>query len=391
MLTQWLTKLESVHIASTQEELEAVYRFRYSVYYEEYGRSLGVVDHERRWVYDDEDVGEHATIFYTGTLEEMTGTVRVRHWPPGQVNEHVLHELSMDLIPGIEGFHTSEIGRFMIRKGLRGRLLLASFARHVYDFLCGDQRTDLTFCYCAPGLVHYYRKLGARAFGGRLVPTPDGAMVPLVSVVSDYDFYKRSGSPLAPLVKRHFGKGKRPPVDAARLLPLFESEAQPIEVDGEQVWDALQEAVVDEERKAAPFLDSLPESVLKRLVEKGFIFNLTEGTLVTRQDYGEQEMFLILDGAFEARQGERRLRVMGKGELFGELAFFLPGHRRTASVYALTDGRVLALRGKTLRDLVETDAKAAAQVLLQVGAVMAERMASGPQPDPADDDDGDGE
>ena len=59
-----------------QEELEAVYRFRYTVYCEEYGRSLWVVDHERRWVYDDEDVGEHGTIFYTGALEDMTGRPR---------------------------------------------------------------------------------------------------------------------------------------------------------------------------------------------------------------------------------------------------------------------------------------------------------------------------
>jgi hypothetical protein len=385
MLTKWLTKLEPVHIATTQEELEAVYRFRYTVYYEEYGRSLGVVDHDKRWVYDSEDVGEHSTIFYTGKLDDMSGTVRVRHWPPGCVPEHVLHELSMDLIPGIERLNTSEIGRFMIRKGLRGRLLLASFARHVYDFLCGEQLTELTFCYCAPGLVHYYRKLGARPFGGRLVATPDGAMVPLVSVVSDYDYYKRSGSPLAPLVRGHFGKGKRPRVDIEPLRPLFESEAQPIEVDSEQVWDALQEAVVDEEREAGAILDSLPEPVLKQLVAKGFIVNLTEGTLVTRQDYGEEEMFLILEGAFEARDGDRRLRVMGKGELFGELAFFLPGHRRTASVWALTDGRVLALRGKTLRDLMETDPKAAAQVLLQVGTVMAERLASGPQSEVAEE------
>ena len=380
MLKQWLTKLEPVHRVQSREDLEATYRFRYTVYYEEYGRSLGRVDHDKRWVWDEEDESEHSTILYTGTPEEMTGTVRVRHWPPGAVPEHVLHELSMDLVPGIQERHTGEIGRFMIRKSLRGRLLLAAFARATYDLLCGEQGTELVFCYCAPGLVHYYRKLGARPFGGRIVPTPDGAMVPLLSIVSDHDYYKRVGSPLAPLVRRHFGPGKREPIDVEPYLPLFDPDAQIVEVDPERVWESLHDAVVEEEDEAAEqtFAESLPESILKRLVQKGFILEVTAGTLVTRQDYGEEEMFLILDGSFEARDGDRVLRLMKDGELFGELAFFLPGHRRTASVWATTDGRLLALRGKTLRDLVESAPDAAAHVLLRVGRVMAERLASAP-------------
>jgi CRP-like cAMP-binding protein len=376
MLKQWLTKLEPVHRVTSREELEAVFRFRYTVYYEEYGRSLGLVDHENKWVWDEEDESEFTSILYTGSLEDMTGTVRVRHWPPGQVNEHVKHELSMDVLPDIEHRHTGEIGRFMIRKSLRGRLLLAAFARETYDLLAGEKGTELVFCYCAPGLVHYYRKLGARPFGGRLVPTPDGAMVPLVSIISDHDYYKKAGSPLAPLVRRHFGRGKREPIDPEPYLHLFESEAQPVEVDPEQVWDALQSAVVEEGEDSSSFADSLPEPILKKLTQRGFIINVTAGTLVTRQDYGEEEMFLILDGVFEARDGERLLRLMEIGELFGELAFFLPGHRRTASVYAVSDGRLLALRGKTLRDLIDSDPKAAAHVLLRIGRVMAERMAT---------------
>ena len=41
----------------------------------------------------------------------------------------------------------------------------------------------------------YYKEFGARPFGGHMVQTPDDYIVPLVSVVSDYDYYKRAGSP----------------------------------------------------------------------------------------------------------------------------------------------------------------------------------------------------
>ncbi len=378
MLTQWLTKLEPIHVAETREEREAVYRFRYSIYYEEYGRLIGNPDHERRFVTDPHDEADFSTILYSGTPDDITGTVRLRHWKPGEVPEHELHEMSMDLIPDIEERRTAEIGRFMIRRSLRGRLLLASFARESYDLLCGEHASELAFCYCAPGLINYYRKLGARPFGGRLVHTPDGMMVPLVSVVSDYDYYKRNGSPLAPLVKRHFGRGKRPPISLEPYRHLFENDAGALELDSEKVWGELQEAVTEEE-EASPFLESLPGPLMKKLTEKGFIISVDAGALVLREGYGEEEMYLILDGVFEATAGERRLSLMGKGELFGEIAFFMPGHRRTASVKAVTEGRVLALRGKTLRQLIDAEPAVAAQLLLRIGSVMAQRLAAGAQ------------
>ncbi len=376
MLTQWLTRLEPIHVATTREELDAVYRFRYTVYYEEYGRQIGNPDHERRMVTDPHDEADFSTILYSGTPDDVTGTVRLRHWTPGEVPEHELHELSMDLIPDVSERHTAEIGRFMIRKSLRGNLLLAAFARRTYDLLCGEKGSELAFCYCAPGLVHYYRKLGARPFGGRLVPTPDGMMVPLVSVLSDHDYYRRSGSPLAPMVRRHFGRGKRPAVDLEPYRHLFENESAAIELDAEKIWGELQQAVT-EESEAAPFLQSLPEPLVKRLTEKGFILQVAAGTLITREGYGEEEMYLILDGLFEAVHGDRRLALMGRGELFGEIAFFVPGHRRTASVNAVTAGRVLALRGRTVRQLIEAEPALAAQLLLQIGRVMAERLIAG--------------
>lgn len=387
MLTQWLTKLEPIHVATTREELDAVYRFRYTIYYEEYGRQIGNPDHERRFVTDPHDEADFSTILYSGTPEDITGTVRLRHWRPGEVPEHELHEMSMDMLPGIEQRHTSEIGRFMIRRSLRGRLLLASFARESYDLLCGKHESELSFCYCAPGLINYYRKLGARPFGGRLVHTPDGMMVPLVSVLSDYEYYKRNGSPLAPLVKRHFGRGKRAVIDLAPYRDLFESDSGSLELDSEKIWDELQEAVTEEDHEA-PFLESLPEPLMRKLTQKGFIINVDAGALVLREGYGEEEMYLILDGVFEAAAGERRLALMGKGELFGEIAFFVPGHRRTASVKAVTEGRVLALRGRTLRQLIDAEPAAAAQLLLRIGGVMAQRLAAGAQKANDDDDEG---
>ena len=376
-MLQWLTKLEPVHRAETREEKEAVYRFRYSIYVEEYGRELGKYeDGDRKWVYDAEDEKDYTTIFYAGSVDDVQGTVRVRHWEPGEVPDYDLQELSMDLIPDLAERRTSEIGRFMIRRSLRSRLLLAAFANVTYDFLAGEKLTDLNFCYCAPGLVHYYRKLGARPFGGRIVHTPDGMMVPLVSVLSDIDYFRQAGSPLAPRVRRHFGRGKREPIDLAPYRHLFEEERRALEVDTEKAWGELQDVFTEESEELPSFIDALEPEVKKRLVRDGFLMDVPAEMLVARKGYSEREMYVVLDGLFEVFDGERRLRVLGKGEIIGEIGFFRHSGQRSASVRALTDGRVLVVRGASLEKMIEKDPTTAARILLGIGGVMAERLAS---------------
>ncbi len=282
----------------------------------------------------------------------------------------------MDLFPDIEERSVAEIGRFMIRRSMRGKLILASFARFSYDYLAGEKEMDLVFCYCAPGLVRYYRRLGARPFGGRVVPTPDGMMVPLVGVISDYAYYKSTGSPNAPLVRRHFGPGKRKPLDLAPYRHLLETDSAALELDAERVWDEVQDALLEEPtRDSHNFFDTLDPEVVKYLSNEGFIMDVPAGTMVTRKDHSEREMFVVLEGLFEVFDGDKRLQAIGKGELFGEIAFFRPGGRRTATVRAASDGRLVVVRAKSLEKLIAGEPRIAAQVLLAIGSIMADRVA----------------
>lgn len=374
MLLKWLSKLEPVHIATSREEYEAIYRFRYSVYYQEFGRLLGNPDHERKWVHDPEDEKETTTLLYSGSSDDITGTVRLRHWPPGKVPPDVMREMSMDLFPDIEQRATAEIGRFMIRRNKRGKLLLASFAQTTYDLLCGKHEVDLSFCYCAPNMVSYYRKFGARPFGGRMIQTPDDYMLPLVSIVSDHNYFKRVGSPLAPLVRRHFGHNKRSPIDIEPYYQLFENSSEVIETDPEEIWETLQNAVTEEQGEVGSFLDQFSEDVVRKLMHRGFVMPAEAGAMLTRQGLRQQEMFVILDGLFEVLNGERQLAVLGKGQLFGEVAFFASSQKRVATVRCISAGRVLAIQAQTLRQLIDSEPKVAAEVLLKIAGLMADRL-----------------
>ena len=51
-----------IHQAETEEEKNAVYRFRYGIYVTEMGRLGGTADHDRKMLVEAED--ETARIFY---------------------------------------------------------------------------------------------------------------------------------------------------------------------------------------------------------------------------------------------------------------------------------------------------------------------------------------
>jgi CRP-like cAMP-binding protein len=369
----WLTRLETVRVAESDREKEAVYRFRYKVYIEELHYNYEA-DHQRRWLKQPEDDLPETSLLYTGTPDEVTSSVRVRAWGPGQVPPDVFEKISLDRFPGVERLHVSHIGRLMIRRTLRGKLVLPSLLAGGYEFLVGKRNADLAFLDCVPGIVRHYRQLGARPYGGRLIDLGYSPGIPLVIVLSDHEHLKRSGSVVAPLVKKYFGPGKRPPLDLAPLRHLFESDAVPVEFDSEKVWAALQERLLAGEERLSTFVDALPEPALRRLAASNYLLHLEAGHLVTREGIGQREMFVILDGACEVEVGGRRVALLESGDLFGEIAFFSEAGERTATVRALTGCRLLVLRQKFLEELSRSDPDAAYRILLNVSRIMAERL-----------------
>ena len=312
MLTRWLTGLETVKRATTPEERQAIYRFRYSVYVEELGRELGGADHTKKTVSDHDDEMDFSIHLCTGGLDALTGSVRVRAWAPGRIPDEDFELLSMELFPDIRNQAVSELGRLMIRPTMRGKLVLPSLARAVYKTAV-EKGCDLSFCYCAPGLVQHYRKLGFRPYAAPLVPTVDGMHVGLIAVLSDASYLRRMSSPVAGLVKKYYGPGKRRPFKLESLGDVLDLQAAPVEMQPDRIWDEVQQEFLHEEQDTPSFLESLSESSVKLMTRKGFIIDVKQGTLVTKEGYGEREMFIILDGVFEVLSSNgRRLAVMDK-------------------------------------------------------------------------------
>jgi Cyclic nucleotide-binding domain/Acetyltransferase (GNAT) domain len=366
--------LDRVHIASSEDERDAVFSFRYSVYVEELGRKLGNADHRVRRVHDEEDDKPYTMLLYTADDDgSLTGTIRVRHWRPGEVPEKDSKAFSMELFDGMSKLGTAEAGRLMIKPDHRGQLGIVSIACALYQLAATELAVDVAFLNCATGLVRHYRLLGFRTYAGRLVPTPDGIEVPLVLFPSDRTYLEHIGSFLAPFHDVFYGPGRRAPVEIERFASLLDADSTPVQVDPAAVWDRVNRVRGAAGRQLRT-LDALSEETVRRFADKGFLMKVPAGELLTEKGLAQQEVFLILDGMFEVHDGDRRLRIVGRGEVIGEVGFFGTSGRRSASVSAATDGQVLVLRRHFLDELRESQPAIAAEILFELARALADRM-----------------
>ena len=366
--------LEPVHVAETEAEREAVFSFRYSVYGAELGRKLGNADHGRRRVHDEEDDQPYTTLLYTDDgAGRLISTARIRRWEPGQVPAKDWETFSMERFEGLREMPTAEIGRLMIEPGHRGQLGLVSISCAVCQLYAGELATDAGFINCAAGLVRHYRLLGFRTYAGRLVPTADGIEVPLVFIPSDRAYLDQVGSFVAPFADVFYGPGLREPVDVGRWARLLDADSAPVRFDPAAVWERV-DRLRQAEAEHPSMLDALSEDTVRKLTAKGFLMDVPAGQLLTEKGLTQREIFVILDGAFEVHDGDRRLCVLGQGDVIGEIGFFRSSGRRAASVTAGSDGQVLVLRRHFVDELMKSDPACAAEVLFGLARVLADRQ-----------------
>jgi hypothetical protein len=367
---------EPVYVAETEAEREAVFSFRYSVYGAELGRKLGNADYGRQRVHDEEDDKPYTILLYTDDgAGQLTGTARLRRWEPGQVPAKDWEAFSMERFDGLREMSTSEIGRLMIEPGRRGQLGLVSIVCAVYQLCAGELPADVGFINCAAGLVRHYRLLGFRTYAGRLVPTADGIEVPLVVIPSDRAYLEQAGSFVAPFadVFYGYGPGQHAPVDVGRWARLLDADSAPVSFDSAAVWDRVSRLRQSADDRPS-MLESLSEDTVQKLSGQGFLMNVSAGQLLTEKGLNQREIFVILDGAFEVHDGDRRIALLGPGEVIGEVGFFGTSGRRMASVTAASDGQVLVLRRRFVDELMKSDPACAAEVLFGLARVLADRQ-----------------
>jgi hypothetical protein len=361
-----------IHLAETDEERQAVYRFRYDVYVQEMGRYRGVADHEERLLVEPED--DYSRIFYAARDGEVVGTSRFTWGGDGpfsarQIEQYHLAPFLAELPP--EAMVVGERG--MVAPHLRGSGLFREMGRETRRFV-NDRRIQLIFGACEPHLLSLYLGRGARTYAKRNVNSPEaGYLIPIVTVVEDVDYLRRIGSPDAESLQ-DFGADARVPECVGRLITGGGSVMSHRLTEYGSYFGEIQRALSELAESRFSALDGLTAEEAARWLGKSNIIECSAGDRVLKKGGVARNMFVVLDGTLEVRDGETVVRALGPGEVFGEMAFLLQ-QPRSMDVYAATDGvRVLSLSERMLRQMIDSDAQAAAKLLLNISKMLCLRL-----------------
>ena len=116
-----------------------------------------------------------------------------------------------------------------------------------------------------------------------------------------------------------------------------------------------------------PILTGVPPAALEAAAARLHAVEVSAGTAVIRQGEPADRFYVIEAGKYAVDQADetgtvRRLRTLGPDKVFGELGL-LRSTPRTATVTALTDGRLLALEAADFLALVNSGAGVSARLL----------------------------
>ncbi len=132
------------------------------------------------------------------------------------------------------------------------------------------------------------------------------------------------------------------------------------------------------ELRAIGLFGALPDPVLDFLLEHLEVVEVTPGTHLFREGDPAQSMYVVLQGDMEVLKRSRigtdaRVAVLGPGDWFGEMGV-IDVQARSATVMAVSPGRLLKMTSADLDRLYRFDVKAYALIVLNVAREMSRRL-----------------
>ena len=359
-----------IHLAESEVEKNAVYRFRYDVYVEEMGRYGDAADHGRRVLIEEEDAT--ARIFYAAEGGEIVATSRFSWGGDAPFSERLIEHYQLppflaELPP--EAMAVGERG--MVVPRLRGSEIFRELGQFSQRFV-SDNRIQLIFGACEPHLLSLYLGQGCRTFARRNINSPDaGYLIPIVTVVEDVAYLRSIGSPNAGTAV-DLGEDARIPKCVGWLVDSSSVMSQRL-TSSRAYWGEVHGTLSQLAEHRVSALDGLGEEEAERALGKSNIIRCLKGDRVLKKGGVARNMFVVLEGTLEVRDEGEVVRVLSSGDVFGEIAFLLE-RPRSADVYAATDARILSLSESTLRRTIAEDPTVAANLLLNVSKILCFRI-----------------
>jgi hypothetical protein len=358
-------------IATSPADRAAVCRHRYEVYVEEMDRYRAIADHERRLLVEDIDADSH---FLMAELDgRVVGSMRWTWGGDAPMSQRHVEQYMLD--PFINTLPQEQLivgERFMVTKEYRGTDLLSRMFQRYMNF-ANEQRIQLVFGDCEPHLLNLYQGLGFRTYSSRNISSREvGYLIPLVLVAEDLDYMRAIKSPMAGVLV-DYGADNRVPENLPFLLAHSAVVSERL-MQRDNYWDGMNELFSMIGRQRPTFFQGLADEVVQPFLAKSNIIECKAGDQVLKKGNVAQNMFIVLAGNLEVRDGGEVIQRLGQGDLLGEVAFLL-GNPRSADVFAVSDDtRILSLSETAVRKHIEDDPEVAAKVLLNIAKMLCQKL-----------------
>jgi hypothetical protein len=237
-----------------------------------------------------------------------------------------------------------------------------------------ENRIQLIFGDCEPHLLNLYLSLGQRTYSRTNINSAEaGYLIPIVTVVEDIAYFRQLNSPLAEHI-RDFGDDARVPACIQRVFAEGSAVMSRVQTAPAAYWSEVHGALRELQANRISALNGFTDAEAARCLEKSTIIECQQGDRVLKKGGVARNLFVVLDGTLEVRDGDAVQAVLSTGDVFGEMAFLLE-RPRAADVFAATgDVRILSLSEAQLRGMIKSDPAIAARLLLNISKMLCLRI-----------------
>ena len=156
-----MKQISDIKVASSDEDRERIFRFRYDVYVTEMGKSPAEADHQKKIIRDELDDDAH--LLYAEDQGQIVGTVRLNCRSKKKFPDVWEQRYDLEKFAPSFGDHISMTSRMMVAKDYRGSSVPAALVGAVYS-AGREMGSKFDFCNCAPSLLEFYEQIGFRRF-----------------------------------------------------------------------------------------------------------------------------------------------------------------------------------------------------------------------------------
>lgn len=348
-----------IGIATTTDEKEAIYKFRYQVYIEEMGKPLDSADHANNLIHDPMD--DWSVLVYAQTNGTIIGTLRLAIAKAAQFSAPLQKTFCMGKIEALfpQKNLLSLATKLAVKANYRGSQVLYSMLYKTYE-ICHEHDIKYTFGGCNPYLIPLYEQMGFRRFTGNFTDPGYGMLTPLVLVIGDISHFRTVRSPFYRMARR-WTNDAMPSIKFLDAFPSVQSFVNTQLISKEGLWDTVTLMLGSSPLRGIPALNGLNKEDAAALLHLGAVFPCVPGDQIYGRGEKSSEIYILLSGALLLDRLDHALTIR-PGDCFGSSVPSIPQPVRE-TVTAVKDANILVISWQALERFSHKHPAAASQVM----------------------------